>query len=138
MECPQTPKRKKYIFKGWYLGKKKYSFGSSIKKDITLEAKWQKVTVKKASFSSLKVQKGRKVLVKIKKLKDADGYKIIYAKNAKFSKGMRSKYIKAATLTIKNLKKGTYYFKVQAYRIDSTGSKVMGKASKVKKVTVKR
>ncbi len=51
---------------------------------------------------------------------------------------MRSKYIKAATLTIKNLKKGTYYFKVQAYRIDSTGSKVMGKASKVKKVTVKR
>lgn len=138
VKTPQAPKRKNYIFKGWYLENKKYSFSNSVKKDITLQAKWKKVTVKTASFSSLKAQKGKKVLVKIKKLKDVEGYKVIYAKNAKFSKGLKSKYIKSVKLTIKNLKKGTYYFKVQAYCKDSTDSKVLGKASKVKKVTVKR
>ncbi len=98
----------------------------------------KKITVKKASFSSVKALKGRKVSVTVKKVSGADGYKITYATNAKFKKGVKTKYIKGRKLTIKKLKKGTYYFKVQAYKLDSAGKKVLGKAGKVRKVNVKR
>lgn len=132
-----APGKKNYIFKGWYLGTKKYDFSSAVTENATLKAKWEKVTVKKASLNSLKTQKGRKVLVKIKKLKGVQGYKITYSKNAKFKKNVRIKYLKSNKVTIKNLKKGTWYFKVQAYRMDSKGNRVLGKAGKVKKITVK-
>ena len=136
--APAEPKKKGYLFKGWYQGNKKYSFQTAVTKNLTLQAKWEKVTVKKTAISSLKAQKGRKVLVNVKKLKGAEGYKITYAKNTKFTKSIKTKYIKSTKLTIKNLKKGTYYFRVQAYRTDSTGNKVLGKVSGVKKVTVKK
>ena len=35
------------------------------------------------------------------------------------------------------LSKGTYYFKVQAYRLNAKKAKIFGKASKTVKVTVK-
>lgn len=133
-----APAKKNHIFKGWYLGAGKYNFSSSITGNITLKAQWEKVTVKKASFHSLKAQKGRKVLVKIKKLKGVQGYKVTYARNAGFKKSVKTKYIKSTKLTVKNLKKGTWYFKVQAYRLDSKGNKVLGKAGKVRKIAVQR
>lgn len=138
VSAPAKPKRKGYTFQGWYLGTKKYSFNSFVEKNIIINAKWKKVKVNKASIQSLKNQKGRKVVLTIKKLKGVKGYKVTYAKNAKFTKTVKTKYMKSTKLTIKNLKKGAYYFKVQAYCTDSTNRKVLGKASKVKKVTVKK
>ncbi len=39
---PAEPTRKGYVFKGWYLGEKKYDFKSEIENDIVLNAKWSK------------------------------------------------------------------------------------------------
>ncbi len=138
VSAPSSPKKKGYIFKGWYLGTKKYSFHSKVTKNITLQAKWDKVKAGKASIKSLKVQKGKKLLVTIKKSKQADGYKITYAKNKKLTKSKKIIYTLSIKKTITKLKKGTYYVGVQAYRKDSAGKKVLGKMSAAKKVIIKR
>lgn len=133
---PAAPKKKGYTFTGWYLGTQQYDFNSIVTDNLTLQAKWQKVTVKKTSLSSVKAQKGRKVLVKIRKQKGVKGYKITYAKNKKLTKSAKVTYTTSLKKTLK-LKKGTYYIGVQAYKTDSTGKKVTGKMSAVKKVKVK-
>ena len=104
--------------------------------NLTLQAKWEKVKVARTSVSSVKVHKGKKVLVKVKKLKGVKGYKITYAKNRKLKKSAKVTYTTSLKKTLK-LKKGTYYIGVQAYKTDSTGKKVTGKMSAVKKVKVK-
>lgn len=138
VSAPSVPKKKGYSFKGWYLGTKKYSFNSNVTKNITLQAKWEKIKVGKTPIKSLKAQKGKKVLVTIKKLKSADGYKITYAKNKKLTKSKKITYTTSTKKTLKKLKKGTYYVGVQAYRMDSAGKKVFGKMSVAKKVIVKK
>lgn len=137
VSAPSSPKKKGYSFKGWYLGSKKYSFNSKVTKDTTLQAKWDKVKVSKTSIKSLKLQKGKKVLVTIKKLKQADGYKITYAKNKKLTKSKKYTYTTSIKKTLTKLKKGTYYVGVQAYRKDSAGNKILGGMSVAKKITVK-
>ena len=62
----------------------------------------------------------------------------MYSQNAKFKKQVKTKYSKATKVTLKKLKKGTWYIKVQAYKTNTDGVKVYGKASAVKKVKVKR
>ena len=99
---------------------------------------WDKVKAGKASIKSLKAQRGKKLLVTIKKSKQADGYKITYAKNKKLTKSKKITYTSSIKKTITKLKKGTYYVGVQAYRKDSTGKKVLGKMSAAKKVIIKR
>lgn len=137
--APDAPGKKNYIFKGWYSGKKKYNFYSNLTSNITLRAKWEKVTVKnKVYVQSLKAKSGQKVLIKIKKIKGIEGYKVTYAKNAKFKKSVKTKFTKSVNLTVKNIKKGTWYFKVQAYRTDSKGNKIIGKPGKIKKITIKK
>lgn len=135
---PEQPVKKGYIWKGWYVGTVAFSFDNYVTGDIILEAKWEKVVVGKSKISSLKAAKGKKVTVKVKKVSKADGYKIMYSANAKFKKGVKTKHITQNKLTAKKLKKGTWYFKVQAYKIDSAGEKVYGKVSKAKKVKVKK
>lgn len=95
------------------------------------------VEVKKATFSSVKALKGRKIAVKIKKVKDAEGYRITYCKNSKFKKQVKIKYTSSTKVTLKNLKKGTWYVKVEAYKKDIDGTKVFGKCSSTKKIKVK-
>ena len=95
------------------------------------------VVVKKAAFSSVKALKGRKIAVKIKKVKDAEGYRITYCKNSKFKKQVKIKYTSSTKVTLKNLKKGTWYVKVEAYKKDIDGTKVFGKCSSTKKIKVK-
>lgn len=135
---PEQPVKKGYLWQGWYAGNEEFSFDNYVTGDIILEAKWKKVKVGKSAVSSLKAAKGRKVTLKVKKVSDADGYKITYCANAKFKKGVKTKYITKNKLTLKKMKKGTWYFKVQAYRIDSTGKKVFGKISKAKKIKVRK
>lgn len=138
LAAPETPVRKGYLWLGWYAGGSKYTFTEQVTQDIVLEAMWQKVTVKKASISSLKAKKGRKIALTVKKVSGADGYKITFSTNSKFKKSVKTKYITSNKLTLKKLKKGTWYVKVQAYQLDSAGNKVFGKASKVNKVMVKK
>ncbi len=133
---PAAPKKKGYTFIGWYLGAQQYNFNRGVTANLTLQAKWEKVKVARTSLSSVKAQKGKKVLVKWKKQRGVKGYKITYAKNRKLTKSTRTIYITSLKKTLR-LKKGTYYIGVQAYKTDSTGKKVTGKMSAVKKVKVK-
>lgn len=139
----QNPSRANYAFAGWYTDSacknKITQISGSAKTNYVLYAKWQKVKKPgKANLTSASNGKAKKITVKYKKVKKAEGYEIAYALNKKFKKAsfVTAKKTKA---TIGKLKKGkTYYVRVCAYNLDSTGQKVRGKWSSVKKVTVKK
>lgn len=40
---PSITTKEGYVFKGWYLGKKKYDFSLEIEQDLILKAKWEKI-----------------------------------------------------------------------------------------------
>ncbi len=135
---PKQPTRKGYTFAGWYQGKTKYNFSKGVTADITLQAKWKKVTVKAGKLSNVKNVKGRKLSVKIKKLSGVKGYEISYAANKKF-KSAKKKITSKTTITLTKLKKGkTYHVRVRAYKLDSKGKKVYGKWSNIKKVKIQK
>ena len=73
-------------------------------------------------------------------MKDAEGYEIAYSTNRKFKQSATKTAVSAKTgATIGGLKKGkTYFVRVCAYKLDSTGAKVRGKWSNVKKIKVKK
>ena len=41
---PTAPESSEYKFLGWYLDGEKFDFNTPIKKNINLEAKWEKIT----------------------------------------------------------------------------------------------
>ena len=120
-----------------------------------LYAKWTKSSVGKSSVSSAKKSaskkttvkykssskksKTRKIELRFKKVRRADGYEIAYSTNKKYKKSATKKVkSKKNKVTIK-LKKGkTYYIRIRAYQVDSTGAKVYGKWTSSKTVDVKK
>ncbi len=103
--------------------------------DIELIAKWEKVSVDKAVIKNAKKSSSTTISLEAQTIKDAVGYEIVYAKNSKFTSGKKTLTTKTASLKLSNLSKGsTYYIKVRAYKLDSTGKKVYGDYSKVKSV----
>ncbi|MEY8518725.1 beta-L-arabinofuranosidase domain-containing protein [Lachnospiraceae bacterium 29-84] len=136
---PDSPSRKNYLFAGWYVGAKKYNFETAVSRNLTLTAKWKKVTVKTAVVSKVKNKAVRKAVVTAKKTAGAKGYQFSYTTDKKFKKAVRASSSKSNQLTLRNLKKGkTYYFKVRAYSYDSKNNKVYGKYSAVKKIKIKK
>lgn len=138
-----APTRKGYSFDGWYTDKKFKNRISSIKKgtkkNYTLYAKWTKVTVKATSFTTCKNSKKGQISLKYKKLSGVKGYEISYSTDKKFKKSVTKKTTQKTSYVMKKLKKGkTYYVRVRAYKLDSTGQKVYGKYSAIKRVKVKR
>lgn len=152
-----TPVREGYTFEGWYTAKEG---GSRITQDTvvnltadqTLYARWSEKVPDKASEepsdSALTISGKRvtlqkpvnkragKMKVTWKKVSGADGYQVTYAANKSFRKA-KKKITAKKTLTVKGLKKGkTYYVKVRAYKLDSTGGKVYGVYSKVRKIKI--
>ena len=102
---------------------------------------------KKAVISSLKLQKKKKkryLRVKIRQLKKKGhsaeiGYQIRYASNKRFKKAKtieiarkKNRYITSKSWKVKKGK--TWYVKVRAYRITSSGKKIYSKYSRVKKI----
>lgn len=49
--CPEKPVRKGYTFGGWYLGDEVYDFAASVTQDITLTAKWTRISYNTESTS---------------------------------------------------------------------------------------
>lgn len=90
----------------------------------------------KATSLTLKAKK-RTVTVTVKKVAGVSGYKITYAKDAKFKKSVKTREIRGSKLTLKKMKKGTYYFKVQSFVKDAAGNKIYSNASKAKKIKIK-
>lgn len=139
-----SPTRKGYTFAGWYTKKTSGTkVTSSTKatgtKNVTLYARWKKVSVSRALLNSLTNKKGRKMTVSFKKLSGVKGYQILYATNSKFTKGKKNVSTKLTSKTLTKLKKGTtYYVKVRAYKTDSAGNKVYGPYSKTKKLKIRK
>ena len=98
-----------------------------------------KPTLKKASVTKVKAQKGRKAKISWKKVPGANGY-VIY-RSAKKNKGFKKiKTVKAKTtkFTNKKLKKGKkYFYKVRAYR-NVSGKKIYGGYSKTISCKIKK
>ncbi len=139
----KNPTRKGYTFKGWYADaackNKITGILASAKTDVTVYAKWAKVSVKKASLKSVKNNGKKKAKVVIKKVSGAKGYRIAYSTDKKMKKSVKTKLTTKTSFSLTKLKKGkTYYVKVCAYKLDSTGAKVFGKYSQPKKVKIKK
>lgn len=140
----KNPVRKNYTFGGWYLDSKFKNKVTSIsptsKKEITVYAKWNKVSVKKASVKKAVNNSTKKIKVTIKKVAGAKGYRLQYSTDKKFKKNVKTvKPTTKTSLTLSKLKKGkTYYVRVCAYRLDSGNNKIFGKYGSYKKVKVKK
>lgn len=125
------------------IGKKKITVTGTGNYEGRADAEYgvaEKVTVKKAAIKSVKNTKSKKATVTIKALADVDGYEISYSTSKKFT-AATTKTVNAATnkQTITKLKKGkTYYFRVRAYKENSIGRTIYGKASAIKKVKIKK
>ena len=127
------PGRAGYEFLGWYNGNVKYNFETPVQGNLTLTAKWKKITVKKTSVKKAK-KKGKKITVTVKKVTGAAGYQVKAGSNKKVTKYKKTVSGKKTKLVIKKWKKKKCYVKVRAYKLDSTNRKVYGAWSKVKKV----
>lgn len=136
---PKQPTRANYLFKGWYAGNQNYDFNQAVTANLTLKAKWTKVTVGTPKITSAKNSKSKQCVVKIKKVSGAAGYDVVYSTDKKFRKSVKKINSRKNQATIKKLKKGkTYYIKVRAYKYDSKGKKISGKYSTKKKILVKK
>lgn len=134
----KSPAKKGYKFAGWYTDKSFKKSISTIKagsgKNYTLYAKWTKINLSKASIKSLKKSGSGKAKVVVNKVKTADGYEIVTAANKKMTSGKKTTTMSSTSKTL-SLKKGkTYYVKVRAFSVDSTGKKIYGKYSAVKQL----
>lgn len=136
---PANPKRSNYSFAGWYTSSgEKWDFSSKVTKDMTLTAKWKKVTTGKASIKKVTNVSGKKMKVTLKKVSGAKGYEFRYATNSKMKSAKRVTG-KSTSRTIGSLKKGkTYYVQARAYKTDSKGKKIYGSWSVKKSVKIKK
>ncbi len=142
----KNPTRAGYVFLYWYIdisicedgdcrGEKQVtSIPAKSLGNFDLIAKWEKVNVTKAVINSAKTS-GTKINLVLSPIKKVDGYEIVYAINNTFTSGKKIKTASSTKVTLDKLVKGrTYYVKVRGYRIDSTGKKIYGSYSTVKKV----
>lgn len=133
-ESASAPKAKKkgYTFSGW---DKKFS---CVKSDIKVKAKWTKVKTKDTNINSIK-QYGyyNEATIKYKKVSNAAGYEIKYSTHSNMSNPWIV-YSKNEHKTVSDLSYNTeYYFRVRAYKKDSTGAWVYGKWSPKKSIYIK-
>jgi hypothetical protein len=92
---------------------------------------------KKAVISKLENVKGKKMKITLKKITGVKGYQIRYCDNKKFQ-GYEVKNTTKRSVVIKHLtKKETYWVKARAYK-KSGKTKLWGKWSTAKKVTIKK
>ncbi len=137
----KNPTRTGYVFKGWYddEGYRTTQIPAGYDYDMYLVAKWEKVTVSKPVITSFYNRSGKKAVLKYKGVSKASGYQIVYSTDKKLKKKCTTITTKSKNYTLKKLaKKKTYYVKVRAYRIDSTGKKIYGRYTGVRKVRISK
>ncbi len=127
-----TVKRAKYKFGGWINAttKGKVNASSRFYSDTTVEAKWEKIRLKKAKITSTKQKYKKAISLKFKVKGKYDGFQV--------KAGKKTAKTESKRILIPKFKSGkTYKVKVRAYAIDSTGKIRYGKWSKTKKIKVK-
>lgn len=138
----KSPQRKGYAFLGWYTDSKYKNKITSIRKgtgkNLTLYARWSKISVAQVKSTSVKNASSRAMTVCYSKVSGANGYQIVYDTNSGFTTKQWVGRV-GTSKTITGLKKGkTYYVKVRAFKTDSTGKRIYGPYSGVKKVKIAR
>lgn len=141
----QAPIRKGYTFAGWYTDKKFKTkittIKASVKQDIILYAKWEKVKnpAKPVLKSVSNIKENKLKVTLMKEVTGAKGYELAYSTDKKWKKSIKKVSFKGTSQKVSNLKKNKiYYVKVRAYKLDSAGEKVYGSYSKTKKVKIKK
>ena len=135
-----NPTRKGYVFGGWYTKKnltgKITKIAKGKTKNYTLYAKWVKLA-KPALRKMTRVGSGKiRVYIK-KKVAKATGYQIQYARNAGFTKGVKTKRTTSLSPTLTGLKRRTrYYVRVRPYIKIASGNYVYGSYSGYRYITV--
>lgn len=136
-----SPKRKNYVFLGWYTkasGGSRISAATPVSGSTTYYAHWAKIKPVKASISYAKSTASKTMKVKIKKISSASGYVIRYSLNKNMKSAKKKTISKTAGKISKLKKKKTYYVQVRMYQKDSaTGKKKYGAWSKIKTVKIK-
>ena len=133
----KAPVRKKYTFSGWYTDAAFRNKVTVLKnKNYKVYAKWTKVSTGRVAAPTLKSPAKKKLQVSFKAVPKAKGYQIQYSQKKNF-KGAKSKLTKKRTATLKVKSGKTWYVRVRAYKLDSTGNKVYGAWSRTKKKKVK-
>ena len=135
-----APARSGYVFEGWYRDaacrEKIKGIAQGTSGNLSVYAKWEKLTVKRASVAKLSSKRAGKITVKIKKVSKAEGYEIRYSVKSNLKNAKTRTSLKGSK-TISGLKKGKrYYVQVRAYKKDSKGERIYGKWSKKKRVKV--
>lgn len=127
---PANPTRSKYLFAGWHHGGKKYDFAKPVTQNLTLKAKWTKVSVGAGRIRSLTNSSRGILKVNLAKVKGAKGYQVQVSADKKFKKSKETYLVTGTSLSIRDrYKNKTYYVRVRAYKLDSKKAKVYGKFS---------
>lgn len=134
--------KKGYAFAGWTYGGKVITAVPSTTEDITISAKFSKMSVGRASKLTLKGMKGSGtgfIAASSKytsKNGNVRGFRYRYATNSKMKKAKyKTTGLAKNVYTKKSLKKGKrYYVQVRYYYYDSTNQRVYGTYSKAKSV----
>jgi len=132
---PPAIEKKGYVLTGWYNGNTKYDFSKGVTSDVKLTAKWAKVKKPaRAKIKSAKSNAHKRLTVKVKKVKGADGYIIQVARNKKFTKKLKEVTSTKVKTVVKKLKAGKkHYVRVKAFKLDSAGNKIVSKKWSKKK-----
>ena len=142
IKLPQA-ERRGYYFGGWYTnstfqGKALTSIPRKSTGNVNLYAKWISAAPAKMEFDTVST-KNKKLNIKLKRNKNAKGYEILLSTGKSFPRKKTATYRMGSnvTLTIPQLKKGTYYVKARAYAYDTFGKICYGKYSDIQKVSIK-
>jgi uncharacterized repeat protein (TIGR02543 family) len=155
-----VPVRDGYLFDGWYTqpeGGEEINCDSivSLGESHTLYARWKREgedaeisnssdtppdssnsekvsTPEKVTWKKSIAKKGKRIQLRWKKVKGADGYQITIAGSRAFKKAKNTNT--ATNKIILKKKKAAQYVRIRAYKKDATGKKVYGAYSRVKKV----
>lgn len=137
VKAPSNPVRHKYLFGGWYLGKVKYDFETPVTADITLTAKWNKVTVAKGKVKKLSNSKKGVLTASWDKISNANSYEVQLADSTAFKTNVKKVTTTKTSASFSKLYKNkTYYVRVRAYTYDSAKVKIYGTYSAVKKLKI--
>ena len=133
-------KKKGYLFTGWFAdknGKEEVSSGTTAKKNTTIYAGWEKVTVEKPVIR-YKTSKAKSITVDWNLVYGVKGYELRYSTKSNMKKAKKIS-VSVNQKTIKKLKtKKKYYLQVRAYKMDSTGEKVYSAWSKKENIKTKK
>jgi uncharacterized repeat protein (TIGR02543 family) len=137
-----VPVRPGYTFKGWYTA---VSGGAKVLAtdtvttvtDSTLYAHWKLVKVDVSGKPKAENKAGKKAKITIAGVKGAKGYEVRYGIGSKM-KGAKTVTTTKKSVTLKKLKKKTYYIQTRAYKVDSAGQKIYGAWSQKCKVKIKK